>query len=1002
MSPDTPVNRNASLPLDQLLLRLVRSRLFIPLLVVSLAAIVVAGLLGVQMLENQQQQMVQSRAAMVDRYLDQADRMLDAVARVAGVSTPEETRTVMQGTLEAYQYFDTLYYLDKDSRIVQMVPPDVRYLGLDMSRMPSYRMSGEQTNYRISRPFISLRTGNPTVYLIRDVPSGGSVVGELSLDALQQEIMASKSMPGRDFVFILDQYGMLIAHPSAELVREQTNQGDLEIFRQGVSGPATLPYMYDGTLVLGSAARVDRTGWVVVDQVPVPAVFGSYALILGLTLVVLILIWLFLAWHLSGRLREQVVRPLEQLSRGVTALAEGDFGRSSTLSPVSGTFSELDRLAADFRLMNNAIQERQTALELSREELIRKNQDLHVAYEQLTAGEEELRANYEEVQRTEAALRQSENRLRGVADHIPGIVFQFYARPAGEWGLYYVNERSTDLLGIDNTPDDFFQRFSVGIVPAEREKFLASVDAAIRKEKMWDWEGRFTRPDGRELYLRGIAEPVKTDNELVFSGVLLDMTGRKRAENSLRESEDRYRKLVEISPDAVILHREGKIIFLNPAALNLLGASHADEIIGKPVLEFIQPDFRDAVRRSIEKDLMGTITPPMELPMLRLNGSSIIVEGRGVKTSIEGKPAIQVALRDITERKLAEEALQKSGLEWQTTFNAITDAVFLLDDRGRIIRHNRAFETFTGKPADEIDGRYCYDVMHGTASPVEGCPNVKAQKSRQRESIELKIGNRWVIVAVDPIIAENGNFSGAVHLLIDITERKRAEEALNQARRKLNMLNSITFSDIQNAIFSLAGYFELEKTLQMDEKLRQYKEKETRLVQTIAESLKFTGIYQSLGLKPPVWQNVNQCFLFGISHLDLSPLSRRLEAGGVEIYADPLLENVFFALAENVVRHGRTATELTLRYQESKEGLVLFFEDNGTGIPDELKGKIFEQEYGRRKGLGLFLSREILSITGITIRETGEAGKGARFEILVPKEGYRITEEPGSSKENQK
>jgi len=183
---------------------------------------------------------------------------------------------------------------------------------------------------------------------------------------------------------------------------------------------------------------------------------------------------------------------------------------------------------------------------------------------------------------------------------------------------------------------------------------------------------------------------------------------------------------------------------------------------------------------------------------------------------------------------------------------------------------------------------------------------------------------------------------------------------------------------------------ELEKTVPMDEKLQQYLDKELGIIRTITESLKFTSTYQNLGLKPPLWQNVLQSFLLGISHTDISGLSRTLDVERLEIYADPLLETVFFTLAENVVMHGKTATEIVFRYREAPEGLILFFEDNGTGIPDDLKEKIFKQEYGRRKGLGLFLSREILSITGITIRETGEPEKGARFEMAVPKGAYRF------------
>ena len=154
----------------------------------------------------------------------------------------------------------------------------------------------------------------------------------------------------------------------------------------------------------------------------------------------------------------------------------------------------------------------------------------------------------------------------------------------------------------------------------------------------------------------------------------------------------------------------------------------------------------------------------------------------------------------------------------------------------------------------------------------------------------------------------------------DITERKMAQDALDRATKKLSLLNSITFSDIRNAVFSLAGYFELEKTVEPGEKLQQYLDKEIGIIRTITESLKFANNYQNLGLKPPAWQNVSQAFLFGISHMDISNISRKLSIEGLEIYADPLLENVFFTLAENILLHGKTATEISFRYLNQETG----------------------------------------------------------------------------------
>jgi signal transduction histidine kinase len=225
----------------------------------------------------------------------------------------------------------------------------------------------------------------------------------------------------------------------------------------------------------------------------------------------------------------------------------------------------------------------------------------------------------------------------------------------------------------------------------------------------------------------------------------------------------------------------------------------------------------------------------------------------------------------------------------------------------------------------------------------------------------------------------------------DITERRMAELALEQARKKLGLLNTVIFQDIQSTIFALSAYMQLATSDQDGARAKSYAEKETFLIHKIISSLNFAKNYQELGVQPSRWQNVNQVFLYAISHLDSLKIARTIQVNGLEIFADPLLEKVFFNLIENIFLHGQKVTELTLTYREEATGLLLVVQDNGVGIPAGEKKKIFERGYGKNTGLGLFLVREILSITGISIREDGTESEGARFEIFVPKGSYRFS-----------
>jgi PAS domain S-box-containing protein len=383
---------------------------------------------------------------------------------------------------------------------------------------------------------------------------------------------------------------------------------------------------------------------------------------------------------------------------------------------------------------------------------------------------------------------------------------------------------------------------------------------------------------------------------------------------------------------------------------------------------------------------------------------------------------------EIDRRRDAEEELRQQYIEIQKAryalklserrltdiINFLPDATFAIDREGRVIAWNRAMEEMTGVSAADMLGRGNYEYalpFYGARRRIlidmiyEDPDVIRSQYVNVQRNGNILVGEAfyprmhrgrgahlWGITS--PLYDNDGNIVGAIESLRDITNRKMAEDALNRATKKLSFLSSITFSDIQNAVFSLSGYLELEKSALVEGRATQYLDKQIGIVRTITESLKFADNFQSLGQKPPAWQNVRQSFLIGISHLDVTKLSRILAVDDLEIYADPLLEQVFFTLAENVVLHGKSATKIMVRYQESQEGLTLIFEDDGVGIPYDMKERIFNRQFETNAGMGLFLAREILSITGIMIKENGEPGKGARFEISIPGTGFRFGEKP--------
>jgi signal transduction histidine kinase len=163
----------------------------------------------------------------------------------------------------------------------------------------------------------------------------------------------------------------------------------------------------------------------------------------------------------------------------------------------------------------------------------------------------------------------------------------------------------------------------------------------------------------------------------------------------------------------------------------------------------------------------------------------------------------------------------------------------------------------------------------------------------------------------------------------------------------------------------------------------------------IQKQIRFTRDYQTIGENAPQWQDVAITIDNAVGGLDLKGIRIEKDLAGLEIFADYLLEKVFYNLVENSVRHGEKATLIRFSYRKDGDDLILLCEDDGVGIPEGAKERIFKREYYRNTGYGLFLSGEILSITGLSIRETGEPGKGARFEIVAPKGVYRLGHRDG-------
>jgi PAS domain S-box-containing protein len=371
-----------------------------------------------------------------------------------------------------------------------------------------------------------------------------------------------------------------------------------------------------------------------------------------------------------------------------------------------------------------------------------------------------------------------------------------------------------------------------------------------------------------------------------------------------------------------------------------------------------------------------------------------------------------VLQRNERERQIlaeSEATIRQSESRYRTVFESTGTAMLTIEEDTTIGFANKEFFRLTGYSQEDIDkGRSWTEFIY-----KEDLPKMIEQHKLRREKPEdaakqyefrliTKSGDiRTILLTIDMLPGSKRSVAS----LIDITDQKTTEviidryaseitryaEALTRSNERLNLLNNITWHDILNQVMAIRGYLELTKMKYPDPSLQEFINKEIQGTQNIETQIMFTKEYQDIGIQLPQWFDLKKVILSAISNLPLSTVNIVVQVDKVELYADPMLEKVFYTLLENALRHSKTITSIEFSYRILAEGLMVIYKDNGEGIPVEYKEAIFERKFFKHTGFGLFLSRTILGITGMKIRETGEPGKGAKFEIIVPMGAYRFT-----------
>lgn len=598
------------------------------------------------------------------------------------------------------------------------------------------------------------------------------------------------------------------------------------------------------------------------------------------------------------------------------------------------------------------------------------------------------------------AIRESEKKFRSIFENSPYPI-SINSIPDGRFiavnESFLVSSGYKEAEIIGKTPMDLgllsiadFARFTARMVLAGR---LENVSMALKGK------------GGRWVHVLFSTIPVSIGDHPAIVTMTVETTNLKRVEKELvqkneelQASEENFRRIFENnSLGMALVMPDLRFLLVNPAMVTMTGYPE-EEFRNMSFQGIIHPDDIAEAIEGIRALEAGTVPVyHAEKRQVRKDGS--ILWGALKITAVRNQDgtlrSYLAQIEDITRKKLENEALRESEERMALVMNGVPTLISFMDPGLRFVYMNKAHAEWYGQTEQDLIGKSLEDLLPGDIfqRALPFFRQVLTGREVRFENPTRDRSGHERIMSIHLVPHMRGDaVLGFFAVLDDVTERRKAENALQRANRQLNLLSSITRHDILNQLLVLKGYLDLARDAVADPVAFGLIEKSDTVAQTIEHQIMFTSDYQELGAAAPVWQNVNDNIQRAVAQLPMQDI--RVEVGftDLEIFADSLFEKVFYNLIDNALRYGgERMTTIRMTAKEAGPELTIVCEDDGAGISEENKTYLFTRNFGKNTGLGLFLSREILSITSITITENGTPGRGARFEITAPDGGYRFT-----------
>lgn len=632
-----------------------------------------------------------------------------------------------------------------------------------------------------------------------------------------------------------------------------------------------------------------------------------------------------------------------------------------------------------------------------------------------------------------------ENRVRIVADSLPVTFFELEFRPSTGVQLIYISPQSEEMFGISpaeaiNDGDAFWKKLA-----ADSDRLYGSLAEATEKNSIWRFEGHFQSGEKHSSW-RATAVPVPVDNEvpaeseaasLRFHGLILDVTQEveaaekiRRGQVNLRESEELYRSLVERAKEGIVIMQDERCVYANRSFEEMLGYE-SGEVVNLQVEQVVHPSELIRIVKNYRRRMRGAEDVPdmYETKLLRKDGSVLEVEVSAVRVQHQGRLANQAIFRDITERKEAAEAIERSQKYYRALIELSSEGIVIMDREGRVTYESPANERILGYPTGESIGKKVYDFIHESdRDMVQERMNMLLTRPGAMDSTVLRVkakNGSWRMLEVSARNAsEDLLINGVVLNFRDITRRIIAEQELRIAKEQAEAANrakseflanmSHEIRTPMNSILGFAKLLEMELSSERHQAhLRSITSSGNTLLSLINDLLDLSKIEAgklSLQIEPAdirrMVHDVYEMFYLRASQRGVTVITEVDHALPSRLCLDEIrVRQILINLVGNAVKfthqgHIKLRAQLIEgATQAGRVNLRLMVEDTGIGIAPEDQERIFQafeqksnqknRDYGGT-GLGLTISRRLAEMMGGKLTLLSTPGRGSRFIFELP------------------